>query len=74
MCLSLPVKILKIENKKAIVDFHGEEKEFGVDLVQDIEIGDYALASNSFLIKKISAEEAQEIFNIIKPTKGKEEK
>mgnify|MGYP001578598857 CR=1 FL=1 len=67
MCLSVPVKILKIKNNKAIADFMGRKEEFDIGLVPDIEIHDYALASNGFIVKKISAEEAEEIFNIIKP-------
>lgn len=67
MCLSIPIKVLKIKNNKAIAGFMGRKEEFDIGLVPDIRINDYALASNGFIIKKISAEEADEIFNIIKP-------
>jgi len=66
MCLSVPVKILEIKNNKAIADFMGKKEEFGIDLVKDIKINDYALASNGFIVKKISAKEAGEILDIIK--------
>jgi hydrogenase expression/formation protein HypC len=66
MCLSIPVKILEIKNKKAIVNLGGENKEFGIDLVPDIEKDDYCLISNGFIVKKILAEEAEEIIKIIK--------
>ena len=66
MCLSIPVKIISIKNNKGVVDFNGDEKEVGLDLVKDIKVGDYAIISNGFLIKKVSAEEAEEIFKIIK--------
>ena len=66
MCLSIPAKILKIKNNKAIVDYLGEEREMDGQLIKDIKIGDYAIASNGFLVKKISAQEAEEIFNIIR--------
>jgi hydrogenase assembly chaperone HypC/HupF len=65
MCLSVPVRILKIKNKKAVADFMGKKKEFDIGLVSDIRINDYALASNGFIVKKISAEDAEEIFKII---------
>jgi hydrogenase expression/formation protein HypC len=65
MCLSVPVKILKIENNKAIADFMDRKEEFDIGLVSDIKANDYALASNGFIIKKISTEEAKEILNII---------
>jgi len=71
MCLAIPVKVLELKNNKAIVDYMGEKREVDSQLIKDIEIGDYAIISNGFLIKKVSAKEAEEIFNIIKP---KEEK
>lgn len=70
MCLSIPIKILKIENNKAIADFMGKKEEFNIGLISDIKANDYALASNGFIIKKISAEEAKEIFNIINPVRN----
>lgn len=76
MCLSIPVKVLKTEKDKAIADFMGKREEFNIGLVSDIKANDYALASNGFIIKKISAQEAEEIFKIINPSKTdkKEEK
>lgn len=72
MCLSIPVKILEIKNKKAIVSLGGENKEFGIDLVPEVQKDDYCLVSNGFIVKIISAEEAEEIFKITNPDKGKE--
>jgi hydrogenase expression/formation protein HypC len=66
MCLSIPVKILEIKNNKAVVDINGNNQEVGIDLVPEIRENDYCLVSNGFVVKKISAEEAEEIFKIIK--------
>jgi len=70
MCLSIPVKILSIKNNKAIVDFGDKKEEFDFRLTPDIKIKDYVLVNNGFLIKKISAAEAEEIFKVIYPVKG----
>lgn len=70
MCLSIPVKILEIKKQnKAIADFIGKKEEVGIDLVKDIKIGDYAIISNGFIIKKISAEEAEKTFDALKINK-----
>lgn len=68
MCLSIPAKILEIKNdNKAVADFQGRREEIDLQLVRGIaKKGDYGLVSNGFLIKKISAKEAEEILNIIK--------
>lgn len=66
MCLGIPIKILKIKNNKAVAEAMGGNKEFSTELVKNIKPNDYALVSNGFIIKKISAKEAEKIFNIIK--------
>lgn len=72
MCLSIPAKILEIkDNNKAIADFSGKREEVDIQLVREAKKGDYGLISNGFLIKKISAKEAEEIFEIIKPKEVK---
>lgn len=66
MCLSVPVKVLKIKNNKAVVEISGNNREVGIDLVPKIRENDYCLISNGFVVKKMSVQEAEEIFNIIK--------
>jgi len=66
MCLSVPVKILEIRDKKAIVETSDGKKEFDIQLLPDIKIGDYGLVSNGFIVKKVSAQEAEEVFKILK--------
>jgi len=67
MCLSIPAKILEIkDNNKAVADFQGKRERVDTQLLKGTKKGDYGLVSNGFLIKKISAKEAEEILNIIK--------
>lgn len=74
MCLSIPAKILEIkENNKAIAVYpersrgnFGKKQKVDIQLVKDIKKGDFALISNGFIIKKISAKEAEDILNILK--------
>lgn len=66
MCLSVPVRVLEIKNNKAVVSIGGKNQEMGIDLVPEIRENDYCLVSNGFVVKKISAEEAEETFKIIK--------
>lgn len=74
MCLTIPAKILEIKkNNKAIADFPStslgasrKKQEVDIQLVKDIKIGDYALISNGFIIKKIDKKEAKELIKIIK--------
>ena len=73
MCLTIPAKILEIKkNNKAVADFQGRKECVDTQLTKGVKKGDYCLISNGFLIKKISAKEAEEIFKIIRPKKEKE--
>lgn len=77
MCLSIPAKILEIkENNKAIAVYpersrgnFGKKQKVDIQLVKDIKKGDFALISNGFIIKKVPANEAEEILKIIKEEK-----
>ncbi len=66
MCLTIPAKILEIkDNNKAVADFNGKKEEVDIELVKDIKKGDYALINNGFIIKKVLADEAEEILKIL---------
>jgi len=72
MCLSIPYKIKKIENKKAIVNsFENKEKKIDLRLLKNIKIGDWVLCLNNFAIQKIKAQEAQQIINLYNYDKNK---
>ena len=73
MCLTIPAKILQIKkNNKAIADFGprssgvNKQQEVNTQLVDNVKTGEYALISNGFIIKKVSANEAEEIIKTIK--------
>jgi hydrogenase expression/formation protein HypC len=66
MCLSIPAKVMSIENDKAIVSIGGTEYEASLQLLEDVKIGDYILLHTGFAISKLSEEEAQETFKLFK--------
>ena len=66
MCLTIPAKIISIEKGKAVVDFVGKKQKVNTRLVK-VKIGDYAMVSNGYVIKKVNKKEAQEILKIISP-------
>jgi len=66
MCLSIPSKVISINGNKAIVSVGGTEYEASLQLVEDIKVDDYVLLHTGFAIQKISEEDAQETFNLIR--------
>lgn len=66
MCLSVPAKIVSIENNIATVDLAGNCLKANLDLLDDVKVGEYILVHAGYAIQKIDEKEAQETLNIIK--------
>ena len=65
MCLSVPAKIISIDGETAIVSIGGTEREAGLQLVEDIKIGDYVLLHTGYAIQKIDEKEAAETLKLL---------
>lgn len=62
MCIAAPAKVLEInrEENSLVADFGGVRQEAKIDLLEDVEIGDYVLIHAGFAIEKLSEEAAKE--------------
>lgn len=69
MCLATPMKIIKIKDKKAVVELSGHNHTVSIDLIKDAKTGDYVLVHNEMAINKLPAEEAEKILGIINDKK-----
>ena len=58
MCLSIPAKVVSITGQMADVSVGGSVFKAGLQLLENIEPGDYILLHAGFGIQKISEEEA----------------
>lgn len=66
MCLSIPAQIITIEGDVAQASVGGTIVTVGLQLVENVKIGDYILVHTGFALQKISEEEAQEMLQTIK--------
>jgi hydrogenase expression/formation protein HypC len=64
MCLAIPMKLIKIEGNKGIVELSGIKKEISLDLLSKVEIGDYLIIHAGFAIEKLNEEEAKKTLSI----------
>ncbi len=64
MCLAIPMKLIKIEGNKGIVELSGVKKEISLDLLGKVEIGDYLIIHAGFAIEKLNEEEAKKTLEI----------
>ncbi len=65
MCLGIPMKVIKINNNKAICEQGGTSIEAYLDMLDDVKIGDYVLIHAGFAIKKLSEEDASETIRLL---------
>lgn len=64
MCLSIPAKVEKIEGENAIVSVGGTTYNASLQMIEDVNIGDYILLHTGFAIQKLSPEEAEETLRV----------
>ena len=65
MCLSIPAKIIEIENQMAKVSIGNVISEASLQLVEDAKIGDYVLLHTGFAIEIINEKEANETIRLL---------
>ncbi|MBI4645888.1 MAG: HypC/HybG/HupF family hydrogenase formation chaperone [Bacteroidia bacterium] len=66
MCLSIPAKVISINDKIADVSLGGTIIQAGLHLIDDVKIGDYILMHTGYAIQKISEEDAKESLKLIR--------
>jgi len=66
MCLSVPAQIIKIEGQMADVSIGGALFKAGLQMVENVRVGDYILLHAGFAIQKISEEDALETIKLLK--------
>ena len=65
MCLSIPSKVLSIDGNMAEVSVGGNIFKAGIQLLDDVNVGDYVLLHAGFAIQKIHEKEAEEMLRVI---------
>lgn len=66
MCLSIPGKIVSINDDMADVSIGGSIVKVGIQMVEDINKGDYILVHAGFALQKIDEKEALETMQLLK--------
>ena len=65
MCLSVPAKVLKIQDNNAVVEGDNHTHEVDLSLVKNVKVGDYLLVHNNLALNKVPKEDAQKILKFL---------
>jgi hydrogenase expression/formation protein HypC len=66
MCLSIPARVLSINQNLAKVDVGGTVYTIGLNLVDNVKVGDYVLTHSGFAISVLSPDEGREQAALVK--------
>ncbi|MBN1962078.1 MAG: HypC/HybG/HupF family hydrogenase formation chaperone [Deltaproteobacteria bacterium] len=64
MCLAVPMEIIRRQGNSAVVQINGVELSVSLDLVDDVQVGDYVIVHAGFAIQSLSVDEARETLAI----------
>ena len=76
MCIAVPVEVVAIRGQEAVVNLEAVTKQINIDLVPEVEVGDYVLLHSGCAIKKVdqtAAEETLQVFRAWAEEEGGEE-
>ncbi len=65
MCVGLSAKVVRIQDGMAMVDADGARREISVQLMDDLEPGDYVMVHAGIAISKITDEDDHETDEIM---------
>ncbi len=65
MCVGLSAKVVKIEDGTALVDASGAKRSVSVELIDDLEPGDYVMVHAGVAIAKIDGGDRKETDHIM---------
>ena len=66
MCLSIPGKIIDVEGEAAVVSVGGSEVEVSLQLLDNVQEGEYVLVHSGFALQRISEKEASNMLEVIR--------
>ncbi len=74
MCLGIPGEIVSVEesdgSRMAKVSFGGALSDVSLDLVPEAQVGDYVIVHVGFALSKVDAEEADNVFDLLRKLGG----
>jgi hydrogenase expression/formation protein HypC len=65
MCLAIPAKIISIQDKEAVIEIGGIQREASLWLTPEAKVGDYVLLHTGFAIAVLDQDEARETLELI---------
>jgi len=66
MCIAIPMRLIEKKGEKGIVEIGGVRREVGLQLIQNVRVGDYLIVHAGFAIQVLDEKEALETLALFK--------
>jgi hydrogenase expression/formation protein HypC len=66
MCLSIPARVEEIQGDEAVVSVGGTTYKASLQMLDNVNVGDFILMHTGFALQKISPEEAEATLRLFK--------
>jgi len=66
MCLAIPMRIIEIEGFTGVADVDGVSRKVRLDLLPEVNLGDYILVHAGLAIARLDAGEAEETLSLLR--------
>lgn len=66
MCLAIPLEVIEINGNMAKVSIGHTTRDAYLDLMDQVEVGDFVLVHAGFAIEKLDPEEAEKTLSLFK--------
>ena len=65
MCLGIPMQIMEINGLIAVAEVNGVQRDIGLELVENPQVGEFVIVHAGFAIEKLNQEEAEETLRLL---------
>mgnify|MGYP000193373011 CR=1 FL=1 len=65
MCLGIPMRVIEKKEMTGVVELGGVRHEANLQLVEEVEVGDYLIIHAGFAIQKLDEKEARETIALL---------
>lgn len=66
MCISVPMKVLKINGQRGIADIGGMSQQIDLRFLSHVEVGDYVIVHAGFALQRLDQNEAEETLSLLR--------
>jgi len=64
MCVAIPMRVVEKEGDMGVVELGGVRRKVSLQLLDDVEVGDYVIVHAGFAIEKLDEETARETLEL----------